>query len=145
MKRKPTEFAWWAIVLMLVSVCFILNSPNLFAGRGVLSIGNALAQNMTVVLATIEDVKEVDSGEVDSLGNKITGYSFRLDFVEVIRLGQMNANVKKFDVAFSSNRHGSNWDPGSKPINGMKAMVHLKPVKLGVFELHSHDGGILVL
>ena len=141
-KRQPTKIVWRAIIFLLVSVTPF---SNLFAGRAQLYFGAILSNDMTIVLATINDVAEVDSPNVDSLNNKISGFRFRLDFEEIIRLGQMQPDVRKFDVAFSSSGYGTNWEFGAKPTNGMKVMAHLKKLKSGEFELHNHPGGVLVL
>ena len=145
MKLKPLGIASRAIVFLLVFVFLNLTSSNLFAGRVVLSIGSILRQNLTIVLATVQDVKEVESDRVDSLGKKFTGFSFRLDFEEIIRPGEMKPTVEKFEVPFSQSGYATNWEFGAKPINGMKVMAFLKKAESGEFELHNFAGGINVL
>ena len=106
-----------------------LHPCAVFAGRGVFELGSLRSSDATIVLATIQDVATVERERRGDPQKKEFGFRFRLVFEEVLRRGQMPAEMSEFEMPFSLSGYATNWESGAKPANGMKAMAYIFPSK----------------
>jgi len=149
-RRRPSathrivEILRWTVVLT-VAIAFVSIPSQLLAGRGVLGHGRVVSEDMTIVLATINNVAKAEQPRWDDPKEIDRGFRFDLEFEQFIRPGQMPLSVDKLEVPFSSSGYGANWEFGAKPVDGMKVMAYLKRLKTGKWELCSLPGGIVIL
>jgi hypothetical protein len=116
------------------------------AFRPLLHFGTIKSDNLTVVLATIREVRVTSPPRLlNSKREHPPTFSFRLNIAEVIRPGNLADGVRQVSIARSVSGYATNWEFDAQPENGMKVLAHLKKTAAGEWELYPFPGGVVIL
>ena len=124
------------LVTMVLTAQVLAQAGGSFGVPRVLHFGTIARHDMTIVLATTNNVAAVEKPRPDDPNKMDPGFSFNLKFDQIIRPGKIASGVDDLDVAFARL---------SKLTNGEKVMVHLKQLKTGQWMPSELPGGIVVL